>query len=177
MTTANTAATKVPTIATTINDAGHLVIAFSNGESFNVNPMALHESIITQAILHGLKQKLVDAAAISRNTETGASATVADKIAAVREVYERITDAEAPSWNAVREGGGNSGGLLYRALVKFYEGKRDATEVKTWLDARTDAEKTALRKNPKIAAIIAEIQAAKPEVAKVDTDALLADLS
>ncbi len=172
---ANTTAKK-SAIATAI-EGSVLTIAFANGASLVVNADDLHPEIQNAAIMHGLKQKLVDAAAMSRNPDTGLSATLADKIAAVREVYHRITSAEAPSWNAIREGGSNSGGLLFRALVRFYADKKTADEVKTWLDARSDDEKTALRKNPKIAAIIVAIQAEKPDVAKVDTDALLAGLN
>jgi len=134
----------------------------------------LTPEIATQAMFHGLKQKLVDAAAMSRDPETGKSATIADKEAAVREVFERITVEGA--WNSVREGGSASGGLLYRALLQFYGDKQTPEQVKTWLEARSDKERTALRGNPKIAAIIASIKAAKPEIAKVDTDALLAGL-
>lgn len=174
MTTVSKAPAKVSAIVTAI-EGSMLRVTFATGEMLTLDADKLSPDIQTQAIMHGLKQKLVDAAAMSRNPDTGKSATIADKFAAVKEVYDRIT-GEAPTWNAVREGGGNSGGLLYRALVRFYADKRTADEVKVWLDARTDDEKSALRKNPKIAAIIAEIQAEKPDVAKVDTDALLAGL-
>ena len=176
-----TTATKKPAVSTTIDLSnpmnGLLTIEFANGEKLSLRASDLTTEIATQAMFHGLKQKLVDAAAMSRNPDTGMSATLADKMAAVLEVYSRITDAEAPSWNAVREGGGNTGGLLFRALCRFYADKKTSAEVKTWLDARTDDEKSALRKNPKIAAIIVAIQAEKPEVAKVDTEALLEGLS
>lgn len=154
-----------------------LTITFANGEVIAVDADQLNPDIQAAAILHGLKQKLVDAAAMSRNPDTGLSATLTDKFKAVHEVFARITDAEAPSWNSIREGGGNSGGLLFRALARFYADKKTSEEVKTWLDARTDDEKSALRKNAKIAAIIVAIQAEKPAVAKVDTDALLAGLN
>lgn len=170
MTTILTA--KGTTISTDIVD-GNLILRFSNGAIITVKPSLLHESIIAEAVLHGLKQKLVDAAAIARDTDTGRSATVAEKYDAVKVVFDRITDDMEPAWNSVREGGSPTGGLLLRALVKFNDGKKTVDTIRAWLETLNATQKTALRKNAKIAAIIAELQAAKPEIAKIDTDALL----
>lgn len=171
--TTQTATKKAPTIATSIEGSKLSIVFEALGETLVIDADTLGDDIRQQAMMHGLKQKLVDAAAMSRNPDTGKSATVQDKFASVQEVFDRLT-GEGATWNAIREGGsGNSGGLLYRALVRHYEGKKTAAVVKTWLDARSDAEKTALRKNAKIAVIIAEIQAEKPDVKAVDTDALL----
>jgi hypothetical protein len=145
--------------------------AFSNGEKFTAHLAHLDVAIYAEAAAHGIAQKIGDATAISRNPDTGASATVADKYAAAKAVYDRIT-GEQPTWNAIREGGGNEGGLLLRALVEYYAGKRTADEVKVWLDARTDAEKTALRKNEKVAAIILRMQTAKADPS-IDSNELL----
>lgn len=123
---------------------------------------------------HGAKQKLVDAAAISRDPETGKAATLETKRAAVNEVFERLTSGQ---WYKVRgEGSGGSGGLLYRALVRMYAGRKTAEEIKTYLEARTDAEKAALRKTPKVAAIIEEIRAESADAAGIDGNELLAGL-
>ena len=164
--------TKRPTISAEVVD-GLLVIEFSNGEQLEVAPAMLSDEIRNAAMLHGLKQKLVDAAAIARNTDTGLSASIDDKIAAVREVYARITSPNG-TWNKVREAGAGSGGgngLLLRALMQ-YTGKDKAT-VEAYLDEKTAEEKKALRTNGKIAAIIAELQRAK---AGVDSDELLGEL-
>lgn len=152
-----------------------LVIEFGNGESLRVNPNDLTMEINHAATLHGLKQKLVDAAAIARNTDTGMSATLADKIAAVREVFERITHPTAATWNKVREAGtGNGGGngLLLRALMQL-TGKTKAA-IEEFLEEKSKEEKAALRSNPKVAAIIAELQRAKSD--DIDTDELLEEL-
>lgn len=146
-----------------------LMLTFSNGKELRLLASDLSPTIVAQAIVHGLKQKLVDAAAISRNPETGRAASVEDKFAAVNEVYERLLAGE---WNKRREGESASGGLLLRALVE-YTGK-DAETLKPWLDAKTDAERAALRKNPKVAAIIATLRPVKDT--GVDSDALLGEL-
>lgn len=154
---------------------GRLCLTFAHGEQLEIRTDSLNADIILQATLHGLKQKLVDAAAISRNTETGRAASVADKYDAVREVYDRLLSGE---WNKRREGGagGSAGGLLFRALCRMYDGKKSVDDIRAFLAAKTEAEKAALRKNSKVAAVIEEIRA---ESARGDTatgDDLLADL-
>ena len=152
-----------------------LHLAFSHGETLAIRATDLSPTIVAQAIIHGLKQKLVDAAAISRNPETGRAASVQDKFDAVKEVYDRLLAGE---WNKRREGGsgGSAGGLLFRALCRMYDGKKTADDIRAFLDAKTDAEKAALRKNSKVAAIIEEIRAESAKDGDVNTDDLLADL-
>ena len=55
-----------------------LVIEFAHGKRIEVRPSQLVGSVQEQAMFHGLKQKLVDAVAISRNPETGRSASIED---------------------------------------------------------------------------------------------------
>ena len=170
-----TKTTNTPAIAAEINaDGTALALTFSHGRTLTIKPAELSKSIIAQAIMHGLKQKLVDAAAISRNTETGRAASVADKFEAVREVYDRLLAGE---WNKRREGGASAaGGLLFRALCRMYAGKKDADAIRAFLEAKTDAEKAALRKNAKVAAIIEEIRAESVKPGETNADDLLADL-
>lgn len=131
-------------------------LEFANGKKLTLDITQLSDNIISQAICHGLKQKLVDAAAISCNPDTGRSATVDDKYHAVNEVFGRLL---AGDWNKRREGGGAAGGLLYRALVRVYEGRKTPEQIREWLDGITDAQKAALRKNPKVSKVIDEIRA------------------
>lgn len=148
-----------------------LSLVFANGQTLKLPIGALSEGIIAQATLHGLKQKLVDAAAIARNPDTGRSATIEDKFEAVKAVYDRLLGG---AWNAAREGaGGGSGGLLFRALVKMYDGRKSPADIREFLEGKTDAEKAALRKNPKVSAIIETLRAA-PDT---DTDAMLDELN
>jgi len=143
-----------------------------NGESVEVKTGDLSQEIQYEALVHGLSQKLGDATAIGRDPDTGRSATVADKWSALIEVYSRLLGGE---WNAIREGGGNAGGLLYRALLRYYGEKKTPEQVREWLAGKSDAEKAALRKNPKIAAIILEIQAENVDP-EIDTDEMLDEL-
>ena len=170
--------TNTPAIDATITglDSGNptLSLVFSHGEVLTLSASQISVAIAQQAMMHGLKQKLVDAAAISRNTETGRAASVADKFEAVKEVYDRLLSGE---WNKRREGGASaSGGLLFRALCRMYDGKKSADDIREFLEAKTDAEKAALRKNSKVAAIIEEIRAESAKGGDVDADELLAGL-
>jgi hypothetical protein len=150
-----------------------LTLAFDNGREITIRAKDISDSVLEQALLHGLKQKLVDAAAISRNTETGRAASTQDKFDAVKEVYDRLL---AGQWNKGREGGngGGAGGLLYRALVIMYPGKTPE-QLRAYLDGLDDKQQAALRKNPKVAPIIAEIRA-KSAKTGTDGDDLLAGL-
>ena len=153
-------------------DSAALTLKFSHGEELIITTNSLDNGLLYMAAVHGLKQKLVDAAAISRNPETGRAATVEDKYQAVKAVYDRLLSGQ---WNATREGG-VTGGLLLQALCRMYEGRKTPDELKAFLADKTDAEKTALRKNPRVAAIIEEIRAEQGKAANIDTDELLGEL-
>jgi len=144
-----------------------------NGQALSIDAMSLDPAIREAAMMHGLKQKIGDAAAISRNPDTGRSATTADKIAAMEEVRERLL---AGAWNKGREGGGEgtgSGGLLFRALCRVKADKTPA-EVRAFLDGLDKAQQAALRKVPAVAAAIDEIRAASAKSGGVDGESLLA---
>lgn len=148
-------------------------IAFANGSRLSLAVGDLSNEVLSYALLHGLKQKLVDAAAIGRNPDTGRSATNEDKRAAVMAVYERLL---AGSWNAARgEGGTGSGGLLFRALCRMYSSKTPE-QIREFLEGKDKTAQAALRKNPRIATIIEEIKAESAGSGGVDTDELLNEL-
>lgn len=152
---------------------GGLALQFANGEVLALTAAQLSNAILEHAVWHGLKQKLVDAAAISRNPETGRAATVQDKYDAVKTVYDRLLSG---AWNAVREGGGQSGGLLFKALLRMYAGRKTEQDIRAFLEDKSDAEKTALRKNPRVAQIIEDIRAETGKAASIDTDSILGEL-
>lgn len=161
------------TIESTVSQ-NTLTLTFDNGKILTVRDTDLSESVRELALMHGLKQKLVDAAAISRNPDTGRSATTEDKYNAVREVYDRLLSGQ---WNKQREGGsgGNSGGLLFRALTRIYPTKTPE-QIRAFLEGKSDAEKATLRKLPAIAAIIEQLKAESAKTDGIDGAALLAGL-
>lgn len=171
MATTTTTTTTKKDIEATVTDDGTLVLEFRHGETLRVRPETLTPEIQRAAMLHGLKQKLVDAAAISRDTATGRAATIATKYDAVKEIFDRIT-GENPSWNKPRAGGaGGQGGLLARAIARYKS--VTVEQAKAYLDRLTDAQKQALRVAPQIATIINELRAESAKPAGIDADALL----
>ena len=168
---ANTNETKrIPAIAVNFTKNADDVITgmelvFSNEKQIDLAASQIEKTIGEYAMWHGLKQKLIDAAAISCNPETGRPATIDDKYEAVKAVYDRLM---AGQWNKTREGGtAVAGGLLFKALCRMYADKSPEF-LREFLSKKTDADKAALRKNPRVAAIIEEI---KLETAKIDPEA------
>jgi len=153
----NATTTRTPTLTTDIF-GDNLTLNFANGKEISIDVTTLHPDIIKQATLHGLKQKLVDSAAIGRDMVTGKSATVDEKMEAVLTVYHRIT-GENPSWNAIREGGEKTGGLFIRAMM-ILTGKTKS-ELDAQLATLAKEQVSALKKNPKVLEIIERIESVK----------------
>ncbi len=157
-----------------------LVITVDGHEPIIVNPATLALDIQREAIVHGLKQKLIDAAALERD-EHGRPASATDKYNAILAVYNRITDEEDPQWNGRAEGDGTSGaGLLVRAVAEATgQSVADVADVVKGWDKKTQA---AMRADSTIKPIIdrmkAEMEAKRATAAKatVDTGALLQGL-
>lgn len=164
-------ATKLPAIAADV-DGSTLTLTFSDGRSLSldIDSGKLRMEIIHAATLHGLKQKLVDAAAMSCGPD-GRPATIDDKYDAVREVYDRLLSGE---WNKAREGV-STGGLLVTALCEITGKARDA--IIAGLATKTNEEKAALRKNPKVRVILNRLEAERAGSSTIDSDALLNGLA
>lgn len=160
--------------ATVTNES--VTFTATSGDAITIWVHDLNDSIRRQAMLHGLKQKVGDAAAISRNPDTGRSATDFDKLAAMQEVLSRLLSGQ---WNKVRgEGTGTgSGGLLFRALCMVYPNKTPE-QLREFLGKKSNEEKHALRtKVPAIVAAIEEIKSKMTDDGEMpDTEALLGEL-
>jgi hypothetical protein len=161
-------------VAAAISDS-LLILTFANQRVLTVDAKALSPAIRHAAMMHGLKQKLIDGAAIARDPETGRTATIDDKYDAVADIYSRITHATEPAWNKVRGGegtGGNvKGGVFVTALMRMTTKSRD--DIESYLAKLSKEEVAALRKNPRVADLMRLIQAERTDTSKVDTDALL----
>jgi hypothetical protein len=156
---------RTPAVTTTVNGS-LLIVTFADGETAAIDTNLLADDIRVTAMYHGLNAKLVDAAAIGRDSVTGKSASLSEKKAAVLEIVERLT-GENPSWNKIREGGGNGGvnnGLLLRAIMevsgKSYE------ETRTFLLNLSAEQKAAIRARERVANVIARMQ--REKLAAVD---------
>jgi hypothetical protein len=143
-----------------------LRLCFRNG--------AVREEIFTpdaatyaKAAAHGYLQKFGDECAGVKDMD--------DMVQAVDELLVRVNKGE---WTSKREGGaGNSGAsILARALVEV-SGKTPE-QIKEFLATKSQAEKLALRNNPKIKVVVDKLESEK--LAKkgggIDSDGLLDDL-
>ena len=116
---------------------------------------------------HGYLQKFGDECAGVNDLD--------DMVQAIDELLVRVNKGE---WTSKREAGaGNSGAsILARALIEV-SGKT-ADQIKEFLATKTQAEKIALRNNPKVKIAVDRLEAEK--LAKkgggVDSNALLDDL-
>ncbi len=136
---------------------------FVNGETrlFTITP-----EFLGKFALHGAEQKLGDEIAGLEDTD--------DAVMAVDALIDRLYDGK---WTQARESNGMAGAsVLVQALLEVYPSK-NIEQIKAFLGGKSQAEKVAMRANPKIKPIVERIEAAKAaKKASVDTDALLGEL-
>ena len=135
---------------------------FRNGET---RLFTIPDALLNRFAAHGAEQKLGDEIAGLNDVE--------DCVLAVDELIDRLYNGE---WSIKREANGMAGtSVLVRALVEHTGKTVDA--IKQFLSGKSQAEKVALRNNPKIKPIVERIEAEKAsKKANVDTDAMLGEL-
>lgn len=149
------------------------------GESVTVDCVAFTRELLMTAAVHGVGQKLVDAAALSRNPENGQPATPAEKWARVKAIAERLNGGQ---WNAPKGERAIGGGMLLTAMREVFPKRAfDAAGLKAFVEEQAKAQgkaaadvRKALANLPKVKAVIDRLEAA--QVKAVDGDALLAEL-
>jgi hypothetical protein len=148
-----------------VGEAGSLSVRldFVNGET---RTFTLPADLVAKFALHGAEQKLGD--------EIAGVDDVEDCIMAIDELTERLSKGE---WAAKRESSGMAGtSVLAKALVELTGKPIEA--IKTFLAAKTQAEKVALRGNAQLKPIIDRLEASKNAKKNgVDTDSLLGELT
>lgn len=154
---------KVQKSSTIVDGKVTVRMDFRNGETRH---FTIPDSLLLQFAAHGAEQKLGD--------EMAGLEDLDDAVLAVDELRERLERGE---WGTQRTSNGMAGtSILVRALMES-TGK-DVTAIKTFLASKTQAEKIALRNNPRIKPIIERLEAEKAtKNSKVDTDALLNELA
>lgn len=150
-----------------------LKATFGNGKIIELDVASLDEDIQKLAMLHGLNQKIRDAAAKAEGS------SIAEKYDACYTVYDNLLNGD---WSS-RKGGGEptSGGILFRALVERKRRKNPdgdvvqfRAQVKDFLVGKSKAQQAELRKVREISEIILDLQAEK--VSNIDAEALLGEL-
>ena len=132
--------------------------------------------ILERARDFGMVQRIMDKAAIPRDTSTGKSATPAEKYAAMKGLVDHYSSGSA-EWSRKREPvgkrGGKNGRLLLQALQEYYPG-RSVEALTEYLAARSEIEQDALLICKELKPIVDRLRAAS--VASVDTISLLGEL-
>lgn len=173
---------KSNSVITTKLDGSLIVFTVKGGKGFNtikneledgelvLDLARLHGDISAKALVHGMVQRVADAAAIPRDTKTGKSASPQEKLEAMAELVNHYNSGSG-DW---RIGGKREGrSFLLLALCEFRADKT-REELQEWLKALTDNQKKALENDPRIKPKIDTMRAQGTE--QVDTEELLAGL-
>lgn len=147
-------------------------------EAIVVDADSLPESVRAYAIMHGIKQRVCDAAALSRDADNGKSATPAEKHAAMLEVAQGLLTA----WELPRTGGqGATGGDLYRAMREAFPKSANVADAKAFaayveaaakkLSVTQPAIRTKLAEQPQVKAILDRLAAERAK--GVDAEKLM----
>lgn len=152
---------------TTITDDGKIVtrLDYKNGES---RTFTLPDNLVLRCAAHGIDQKLGD--------ELAGIPDLDDGVIAIDELIERLKTGE---WAVKRDSAGAAGSSILQKAIMEHTGK-SGNEIKAFLAGKTMAQKMALRNNPKVAPIVARLEAEKvrkPVENPIDTDALLDEIN
>ena len=157
-----------------VNGAGDFTLTFSS----------LTDDLRHKALIHGLVQKISDAAAIAK-ADLPADPVEAAKVKfeAMKAVADRLAEGD---WSKrAGDGSGPVAGIIFRAFAEFVANaakakKRPApseAEIRAVYDVKDRAGQLALRNVPEIAAIIERMKSERGgAAAKVDASALLGEL-
>lgn len=144
----------------------------------------LSNEIHNRALVHGLIQKISDAAAMPKSELSGDPVADAHtKSAAMQAVISRLLSGDWSARNG--DGSGPVAGIIYRAFERWVLENAAAkkveaptpADIRAAYDKRDRAGQLALKAIPRIAAIMDELRAEKPAKSNaVDGDALLSEL-
>lgn len=163
---------------------GDLFINVDGIGEIKIHYRGLSDEIRDRALLHGLIQKISDAAAIAKSELPNDPLEAARvKFEAMSAVAQRLIDGD---WSK-RSGDGSApvAGIIYRAFAEFVADAAKAKKqpapsdaaIRALYDKRTRAEQLALRNVPAIATIIERMKSERgTTAATVDTDSLLGEL-
>ena len=164
-------------------DDGNMTITFNVRDAGEVvlNTSRLHDDIMQRAAVHGLIQRISDAAALSRDADTGKSASPADKLAAMQALVSHY-ETGTSEWKraGTGEGGGKSITVEAIARVKQIPYETALDYVNRYAEAKFGGNGKKclafLRQSAQVIDAIAEIRKARTSGPKIDADAALSEL-
>jgi hypothetical protein len=168
-------------VTVTVDDKGRLTFDVLGAGKVTFDPQRVHEELRAYAELYGWKQRLSDAAAMSRDTDTGKPTSPADKLAAIQELAEYYMSG-ASKWSRIGTGGGGGKSLTTEAIARVKGIDYAAAEAMVAAFAKAeyggDTRKALafLRTGQRVAEAVAAIRAERAPAAKVDADSALTEL-
>ena len=137
--------------------------------TIDLDDLRLSPEVMAAAAINGFRQRLMDAAAIKRDTTTGLSVSPAEKDAAIRKLYDHYMSGTT-EWELSRGAAGpRMDPLVVRALCEAFGKAEDV--VRAMIEAK------ALEKGLKpseYCAAMAELGRVKPIVARLRAEAISA---
>ena len=132
-----------------------------------------HKDILSYAVIHGIKARVQDGAALMKD-EHGRSASWADKAQAMQDIADHLMSG-SPEWN-MRGGGARVGtsdiALLVSALMELGTNTRE--EALAWVKSKSPDVRAALMLNEKVKPIVDRMRQAL--AAECNTQELLGEL-
>lgn len=161
--------------AAVFNDGEGMEWTFYDGTKTRLRRTEIHDQNQELAFWHGLKQKTCDAAAISRDPETGKSADPELKKAKVLAMIERMQDADG--WNQRGTGEGGAMADLLTALLELYP-EKGADKLGAYYSGLSDEQKKTMMALDHVAPVVARIRAerAARKLTAEERDKAAADL-
>lgn len=129
----------------------------------------LNQCVLDRASIHGMIQRISDAAAISRNPETGKPATAQEKYDAMARLVNHYESGSA-EWRIAGGGGIARSSVLLDAMVQLFP-NRTRDDLKVWLAGKSKAERAKLAQSSRVRPIIAAMTPVSG-----DADAMLDEL-
>jgi hypothetical protein len=156
-----------------------MVFAVLGAGTLTLEMGKLSAAVLARAALHGMKQRVSDAAAIPCDRETGRPATPEEKFAAMKELVDHYMTGTG-EWNRARAAGSGGGrdtsGITLQAMRRVWP-DRDCEELVFKLERRRVITRreayAAFAKTREVAAMIAQI---KSEGANMSADDLLFEM-
>ena len=148
--------------------------------SLTLDLNSLSKEVLSRAALHGMKQRISDAAAIPRSLETGLSATPEEKFNAMKALVEHYSSGSS-DWNRARAAGGGVGkdtsGQTIAAMKRVWPDKDPETLIAATMSKRGIERKAALALYAGTKQVLEAIALLKAERSSVSADSLLDDMS
>lgn len=159
-------------------DVGEIVFEVKGAGKLTMHMGRLSEAVKARAAIHGMVQRVSDAAAIARDTETGAAATPAEKYAAMKALVEHY-ESGTSEWarKGTGEGRAQSTGpsALLREVLAIAKPEKDAGTIAAFVKGLKPAQVQALLVSEQLKEAVVLAREAAAERAKAQAQGVNAE--